>query len=105
MKDYRPNIDNLKGIVENLYHAFSGDKPDDKMKERLYAGVDGLAKLYEESPAAFYTLAAMSLSEGASKFGLQSPYATLIAQYLVASMIDESGINPKGDLENLFGGK
>ena len=35
MKDYRPNIDNLKGIVENLYHAFSGDKPDDKMKERL----------------------------------------------------------------------
>lgn len=98
--EYKPNADNIKHIVENLYHAISGNKPDEKMKERLYAGVDGMIKLYEENPNAFYALAAVALSEGADG-RINSNYGSLIVKYLAQSMIEESGYAPRKNNESI----
>ena len=93
--EYKPNANNLKVIVEKLYHAFSGDEPDDKMRERLYAGVEGMIQLYEENRNAFYAIAAVSLLEGTEKLGLKSHYGEIIMKYLAQSMIEESACAPK----------
>ena len=99
MKEYEPNTDNLKGIVDKLYHAITGNKPDDKMKERLYAGVEGMLELYKESPNAFYALAAVAVSEGAERLGFKSHYGNIILKYLAQSMIEESTYVPKDKLK------
>ena len=102
MTNYKPNQDNLKSIVERLYHAFTGDKPDDKTKERLYAGVEGMIQLYEENRNAFYAVAAVTLSESVERLGLKSHYGNIIAKYAAQSMVEESGYakdNPKNKLQ------
>lgn len=109
--EYKPNVDNWRYIVENLYHVLSGEKPDKKEREALYAGVDGMIKLYEENPDAFYTLAAVTLLEGAERAELKSNHANVILKYLAQSMVEKSSyapllrnINDKG-IESKLGGK
>ncbi|MBU0470116.1 MAG: hypothetical protein KKA62_05220 [Nanoarchaeota archaeon] len=72
MKEYKPNVDNLTGIVSNLYHAVTGEKPDEQMQERIKAGVEGLVNLYQENPQAFYALASVGLLEGARGYNLDT---------------------------------
>jgi hypothetical protein len=107
--EYQPNQDNLKGIVENLYHGITGNKPDEQMKERLYAGMEGMLKLYEENPNAFYVMAAVSLLESAERYGMKSREAEIIIKYLAQSLIEESGYAPrdsnKKNIESILGGK
>ena len=56
MTEYKPDVDNLKSIVEKAHFAITGDK-DEQMKERLYAGVEAMVGLYQENPSAFYVAA------------------------------------------------
>lgn len=94
MTEYKPNTNNLKSIVEKLYHAISGNQPDDKIKERLYAGVEGMVQLYGENRNAFYAVAAVSLLEGTEKLGLKSLYGEIIMKFLAQSMVEESAYAP-----------
>ena len=96
MTEYKPDVDNLKSIVEKAHFAITGDK-DEQMKERLYAGVEAMVGLYQENPSAFYVAAAVALLDGTQRLGLKSDYANVVMKYLAQSMVEQSGYD---DLEH-----
>ncbi|MEK6900585.1 MAG: hypothetical protein AABX05_05660 [Nanoarchaeota archaeon] len=104
MTNYRPGTLNIEKIVENLYFAVTGDEPDEKMKKRVYAGVEGMVALYNENQSAFYALAAVYVKQAADHPGVsKGAYELLdtIAQYLVG----KSGLsNKKMNNEHTQGG-
>jgi len=97
MTEYKPNVKNLKYIVEKAFVAATGEM-DEEIKERLYAGVEALVKLYEENPNAFYAVAAASLAEGAQAFGIKNDVVPMLVDYLIR----RSGL--KNDKDNYRGG-
>ena len=54
MTEYKPDVDNLKSIVEKLIRDHWRDKDEQMKRERLYAGVEAMVGLYQENPSAFY---------------------------------------------------
>jgi len=44
MTEYKPDVKNIKGIVERLYDAYTGNKPDDDTKKRPHAGVEEMTE-------------------------------------------------------------
>ena len=88
---YRPNKRNINSIVENLYHAISGNKPDEKVKERLYAGVEGMLQLYKENPNAFYATAAVAVLEANVQLGMKSGLADIVMKYIAQSFAEKAG--------------
>lgn len=97
MTEYKPNVKNLKYIVEKAYVAATGEDINEETRKRLYAGVDAMSRLYEENPRAFYAVAAASLAEGANAFGIKTEVIPMLVNYLVK----KSGINNKDN----YGGK
>ena len=100
--EYRPNVKNIRHVVENLYHAFTGEKPDDKTKERLYAGIDGMHQLYKEKPDAFYAAASVAILEANARLGLKSGLADKVMKYIAQSFAEKAGYDPKSKTQ---GGK
>jgi len=88
---YQPNKKNINNLVENLYHAFSGTKPDEQMKERLYAGVEGMLQLYRESPQTFYAAASIAVLEANARLGMKSSLADIIMKYIAQSFAEKAG--------------
>ena len=69
MTEYKPDVDNLKSIVEKAHFAITGDK-DEQMKERLYAGVEAMVGLYQEN-LVLSTLRTVALSRWYAKIRIK----------------------------------
>ncbi|HLD79901.1 MAG TPA: hypothetical protein VJA18_05045 [Candidatus Nanoarchaeia archaeon] len=93
--EYQPNVGNIKNIVEKLYHAVTGDKPDDAKREQLYAGVEGMHQLYRENPNAFYAVAAVAILETNTQLGLKSELANIVMKYIAQSFAEKAGYDLK----------
>ncbi len=56
MENTRYNATDLTEVATKLYHAFTGQKPDEALQERIQAGVEAAVKLYEVDPRLLYAL-------------------------------------------------
>ena len=93
--EYQPNVGNIKNIVEKLYHAVTGDKPDDAKREQLYAGVEGMHELFKENPNVFYAAASVAILEANARLGLKSGLADIMIKYIAQSFAEKAGYDLK----------
>lgn len=56
MTNVKYNAGDLTEVATNLYHAFTGTKPDDNIRDRIKAGIEAAVKLYEIDPGLLYVL-------------------------------------------------
>ncbi len=56
MENTKYNAKELTDVAVGLYHALTGDKPNEALKERIGAGVEAAVKLYEIDPKLLYVL-------------------------------------------------